>query len=148
MYQAVPYVGLAKVFDFLHATNEVLTERGVALPLPGQSTTTPEMFLYAQTLIKKTKKRVIAHLSTLDECDLTDIEEIAPTIYAGVKHDGRDVQIVVRPAYDGTVIIYYQSERDVLDFEDHELWVDTGKDVRRITFGHILKKTAIRRFPI
>ncbi|OBB14914.1 carboxymuconolactone decarboxylase [Mycolicibacterium setense] len=42
VYQAVPYVGLAKVFDFLHATNDVLTERGVQLPLPGQSTTTPE----------------------------------------------------------------------------------------------------------
>jgi 4-carboxymuconolactone decarboxylase len=42
VYQAVPYVGMAKVFDFLHATNEVLTERGVELPLPGQSTTTPE----------------------------------------------------------------------------------------------------------
>jgi 4-carboxymuconolactone decarboxylase len=42
VYQAVPYVGMAKVFDFLHTTNEVLTERGVALPLPGQSTTTPE----------------------------------------------------------------------------------------------------------
>jgi 4-carboxymuconolactone decarboxylase len=42
VYQAVPYVGMAKVFDFLHATNDVLTERGVDLPLPGQSTTTPE----------------------------------------------------------------------------------------------------------
>jgi 4-carboxymuconolactone decarboxylase len=42
LYQAVPYVGMAKVFDFIHATNEVLTERGVTLPLPGQSTTTPE----------------------------------------------------------------------------------------------------------
>jgi 4-carboxymuconolactone decarboxylase len=42
VYQAVPYVGMAKVFDFIHATNEVLTERGIALPLPGQSTTTPE----------------------------------------------------------------------------------------------------------
>ncbi|MGA2500675.1 MAG: carboxymuconolactone decarboxylase family protein [Tepidisphaeraceae bacterium] len=41
VYQAVPYVGMAKVFDFIHATNELLTERGVALPLPGQSTTTP-----------------------------------------------------------------------------------------------------------
>ena len=28
-------MGMAKVFDFLHATNEVLTERGVELPLPG-----------------------------------------------------------------------------------------------------------------
>ncbi len=42
VYQAVPYVGMAKVFDFIHATNDVLTERGVAVPLPGQSTTTPE----------------------------------------------------------------------------------------------------------
>jgi 4-carboxymuconolactone decarboxylase len=42
VYQAVPYVGMAKVFDFLHATNDVLTERGVELPLPGQSTTTPQ----------------------------------------------------------------------------------------------------------
>jgi 4-carboxymuconolactone decarboxylase len=42
VYQAVPYVGMAKVFDFIHATNDVLTERGVPLPLGGQSTTTPE----------------------------------------------------------------------------------------------------------
>jgi 4-carboxymuconolactone decarboxylase len=42
VYQAIPYVGMAKVFDFIHATNEVLTERGVELPLPRQSTTTPE----------------------------------------------------------------------------------------------------------
>ena len=48
----------------------------------------------------------------------------------------------------GTVIIYYQSEKDVLDYEDHELWVDTGTVVKRITFGHILKTNAIRRFPI
>jgi len=37
VYQAVPYVGMGKVFDFLHATNDVLTERGINLPQPGQS---------------------------------------------------------------------------------------------------------------
>jgi 4-carboxymuconolactone decarboxylase len=42
VYHAVPYVGMAKVFDFIHTTNEILTERGVELPLPGQSSTTPE----------------------------------------------------------------------------------------------------------
>ncbi|RBP04623.1 4-carboxymuconolactone decarboxylase [Roseiarcus fermentans] len=41
LYHAVPYVGIAKAFAFIHATNEVLTAHGVALPLPGQSTTTP-----------------------------------------------------------------------------------------------------------
>src|SRR5208283_777565 len=42
VYQSVPYVGIAKSFDFIHATNEVLQSRGVKLPLEGQSTTTPE----------------------------------------------------------------------------------------------------------
>jgi 4-carboxymuconolactone decarboxylase len=42
VYQAVPYVGMAKVYDFIHATNEILESRGVKLPLEGQSTTSPE----------------------------------------------------------------------------------------------------------
>jgi 4-carboxymuconolactone decarboxylase len=42
LYLAIPYVGIAKTYDFIQATNDVLTERGVELPLPGQSTTTPE----------------------------------------------------------------------------------------------------------
>ena len=42
VYQAVPYVGIAKVFDFLHTTNEVLQSRGIKLPLEGQATTSPE----------------------------------------------------------------------------------------------------------
>ena len=33
VYQAVPYVGMARVFDFIHATNDVLAERGIKLPL-------------------------------------------------------------------------------------------------------------------
>ena len=42
LYQSVPYVGVAKVFDFLHATNAVIQEMGIELPLEGQSTTTAE----------------------------------------------------------------------------------------------------------
>jgi 4-carboxymuconolactone decarboxylase len=42
VYQAVPYVGIAKVFDFIHATNDILESRGIQLPLEGQSITTPE----------------------------------------------------------------------------------------------------------
>jgi len=41
LYQSIPYVGIAKVLDFLHATNEVLQNKGISLPLAGQSTTTP-----------------------------------------------------------------------------------------------------------
>jgi len=42
VYQAVPYVGMDKVYDFIHATNEILESRGIQLPLEGQATTTPE----------------------------------------------------------------------------------------------------------
>lgn len=42
LYQAVPYVGMARAFDFLHATNEVFKERGIDLPLPAQATTTAQ----------------------------------------------------------------------------------------------------------
>ena len=42
VYQSVPYVGIAKAFDFIHATNEILESRGIKLPLESQSTTAPE----------------------------------------------------------------------------------------------------------
>jgi 4-carboxymuconolactone decarboxylase len=41
VYQAVPYAGMGKAVDFLHATNDLLTQSGIQLPLDGQSTTTP-----------------------------------------------------------------------------------------------------------
>ena len=40
VYQAAAYLGIGRVYPFLNATNEVLTARGVKLPLEGQATTT------------------------------------------------------------------------------------------------------------
>ena len=42
LYHAVPYVGIAKVIDFIGLTNDFLTANGVTLPLEPQSTTSPE----------------------------------------------------------------------------------------------------------
>ena len=42
LYQSVAYVGVAKVIDFIYAANEILKERGIELPVKGQSITTPE----------------------------------------------------------------------------------------------------------
>ena len=47
VYQSVAYLGIGRAFPFLKATNEVLTERGIKLPLEGQSTTTHETRLEA-----------------------------------------------------------------------------------------------------
>lgn len=47
VYQAVAYLGIGRVFPFLHAVNDVLTEHGVELPLGPQSRTTTETRLEA-----------------------------------------------------------------------------------------------------
>jgi 4-carboxymuconolactone decarboxylase len=76
VYQAVAYVGLAKVFDFVHATNEVLTERGVTLPLPGQSRTTPHNRF-------DVGREVQAHIVGADVVD---------TLYASAPADAQHMQ--------------------------------------------------------
>lgn len=40
LYQATDYLGLGRVMPFFKATNDVLTARGVKMPLEGQATTT------------------------------------------------------------------------------------------------------------
>ncbi|MBT1170221.1 carboxymuconolactone decarboxylase family protein [Bifidobacterium sp. SO4] len=42
VYQATAYLGFGRVLPFLGIVNRVLANRGVRLPLDGQSTTTPE----------------------------------------------------------------------------------------------------------
>lgn len=47
VYQAVAYLGIGRVSPFLEVVNEVLTKRGISLPLEGQATTTTDTRLEA-----------------------------------------------------------------------------------------------------
>ena len=40
VYQAFDYLGMGRVWPFLEITNNIFEQRGVALPLPSQATTT------------------------------------------------------------------------------------------------------------
>ena len=63
--------------------------------------------------------------------------------------DDLPVYIVVRPSNNGEVIIYYSSEKDILDDPMAELWIDNGiEDPRRLTLGTILKTTGITRITV
>ena len=42
LYQSVAYVGVVKVIDLIYAANEILKEKGIELPIKGQSTTDRE----------------------------------------------------------------------------------------------------------
>jgi hypothetical protein len=128
---------------------EAIKDKDLAAMFSHESTPTTDMFIYVQSLIKKAKENIIQHLQTLRNYDLKLLDDsTATTILAGIQKDGQDISIVARPAYAGEVIIYYGSERDVLDYEPSELWIDDGIIPRRISLGHILKKAQIIKFPI
>ena len=98
VYQAVPYVGMAKVFDFLHAVNDVLTEHGVELPLPGQSASTPET---RHAVGAEVRRRIVGQF---DET------------YAGVREDERHLQRYLTGNCFGDHV-----SRDGLDLRTREL---------------------------
>jgi len=126
-----------------------LKDKNLAELFAHESIPTTEMFILAQSMIKVSTKRVMEHLGTLKQYDVTNAEQLAPTVIGGILKDSVDIKIVVRPAWNGEVIIYYTAEQDVLDFEEYaELWADTGSTQQRITLGHILKKSDIRKFRI
>ncbi len=106
-------------------------------------------FDHVQTIINRAMNRVFEHLEARSEYDLTDKEEIARTIFS-IKKNGEDIYIIVRPSDFNQIIIYYDSEKDLLDYEkDCELWIDDGRSTpRKITFGKILKITGINKIPL
>jgi 4-carboxymuconolactone decarboxylase len=58
LYQSVAYVGMARAFDFLHATNEALTSRGHTLPLARRSPTPPRR--HGWTTVSQPRRRFSA----------------------------------------------------------------------------------------
>jgi hypothetical protein len=127
---------------------EALKDKDLADLFGHESMPSTDMFLLAQALIEKAKARVIGYLSTLDDYDVTDLEPTATTVLAGIVKHGQEINVVFRPAYDGHVIVYYQSELDTLDFTVSELWVDDGDQIKLISLGHVLKRANIKKFPI
>ncbi|CAA9197673.1 sacsin N-terminal ATP-binding-like domain-containing protein [Flavobacterium sp. NPDC079362] len=133
----------------LEEWEDAIKDKDLASLFSHKSTPNTDMFVYVQSLIQKAKESIIEYLQTLNDYDLTDLDDTtAPTILAGIIKDGKSISIVARPAYNGEVIIYYGSERDILDYEPAELWIDDGIKPRMISLGHLLKKAQIVKFPV
>lgn len=128
---------------------EALKDPNLSSKLFHTSTPSLQMFLRVKELIKRSKENVMNHLKTLSKYDCSEMEEIAPTVIGGVRKDGYPIYIVVRPSDHGHIIIFYKSEKDILDFEFSELWIDNDIDTpQHLTLGKILKNTGINRIPV
>lgn len=103
-----------------------------------------------QLILDRSKRNVMNHLNTLPEIyNVKETRELARTVYGDVYKYGQKIKIVVRPSDKDMIILFYQSELDVLDDNNYELWIDNGKDVpRQLTFGDILMTTGIRVIPL
>lgn len=92
VYQAVDYLGYGRILPFLNATNDVFSRSGIALPLPGQATTTMENRLEkgvaAQAAIfgdrmKEAWKQSHINRWLADNC-------------IGIYHDAREYSLAIR----------------------------------------------------
>ncbi|MGE6230914.1 sacsin N-terminal ATP-binding-like domain-containing protein [Paenibacillus chitinolyticus] len=108
-----------------------------------------KLFSYVQEILERSKKKIIEFLDKQPEYDVSDIIEISNTIFIIKKHNS-EIYIIARPSDYGQIILYYDSELDVLDYEkDCELWVEDKKsDPQKITFGKILKLTGVNKIPL
>lgn len=128
---------------------EALKDEKVAQQFYHTSTPTVEMFKYAQEKIERAKRNIIEYLKNHPDYDCSDYEELAPTVIGGIKKHDRSQLIVVRPSDNQQVIIYYDSEKDSLDYESAELWIEDGNNIPiHLTLGKVLKSTRITRIPV
>lgn len=108
-----------------------------------------EIFNYVGKILARSQKNIIEYLSKQPEYDVSDYIEISKTIFIVKKHNTQ-IYVIARPSDYDQIILYYDSELDVLDYEkDCELWVEDGKsNPQKITFGKILKLTGVNRIPL
>lgn len=108
-----------------------------------------EMFNYVKEVLERSTKNILTYLSKREEYDVSDPIEISNTIFV-IRKNNADIYLITRPSDYNQIILYYQSEIDMLDYEkDCELWVEDGQSPpRKITFGTILKLTGVNKIPL
>ena len=104
---------------------------------------------YVRFILERAKKNVLSYLDKREEYDITDMREIANTIFV-IKKNGKEIFLLVRPSDGREVRIFYETEKDLLDYSmDWELWVEDGKnEPQKITFGKVIKLTGLNRIPL
>lgn len=109
----------------------------------------PDKFSFVEKILERSKNNIFQHLKGLEEYDLSDSIPVNNTVFI-IKKYGKETFLITRPSDYGQVILYYDLEKDVLDYEkEWELWVENGTTTpERITFGKMMKLTGINKIPL
>lgn len=116
------------------------------------SDSNPYKYNYIQDMLNRSKESVLCFLRGLDEYNFDNMIEIDKTIFLVTKNN-KETYLIIRPSNFDQIILHYDSEKDILDYEkDWELWVvdvDEEKSIpKQISLGKILKITGINRIPL
>lgn len=105
--------------------------------------------MYIKSLIPRAVDNVVKHLSTLSEYDCRSAYVISESIIGGITKNGNDIKVVARPSDNDKIRIFYDSEFDVLEYVDAELWYEDGvTPPKQFTLGQLLKMKKINKIPI
>lgn len=115
----------------------------------------PEVFNYVKDILNRSRTNIVNFLYEHDDYEfdkdnLQLIENTANTIFR-VRKLGQEIYIIARPSDFEQIILYYDTEIDLLDFDkDCELWVENEADPipKKITLGRILKLTGVNKIPL
>ncbi|WP_291578350.1 sacsin N-terminal ATP-binding-like domain-containing protein [Clostridium sp. UBA6640] len=113
------------------------------------STRSLEMFNYVKEILERSQRNILDYLRKQNDYDISDCMQISKTIFVIKKHN-TEIYLITRPSDCGQVVLYYDSEFDLLDYEkDCELWVEDGiNEPQKLTFGKILKLTGVNKIPL
>lgn len=111
---------------------------------------TPGDYQYVHAIIERAKKNVKKYLEQDDKYDVTNWSEENFTVVSGIKKEGEDIKIVIRPSDGGEIIIWYENEFSTLEQTDifTELWHDNDVEQGIYSFGKLLRRAAINRLPL
>ncbi|MDH7448413.1 sacsin N-terminal ATP-binding-like domain-containing protein [Aquimarina sp. 2201CG14-23] len=133
----------------LEELNEALLDQNFAEKFKHISNPTTRSFIKAQSLISRARIRILKNLQGIKEYKCDEAELITNSIIGGITKNEIPIYIVCRPSDGNQVILYYESEKDTLDYTEAELWIDDGeKEPRKLSLGEIIKHVGFNKIPL
>jgi hypothetical protein len=141
-------IGITSEEDLVRAKEMFAENKEISETLKHFSSNDLERLKHVHKLINRSKDNVKRKLYSLSNYDCTNWHETSLTTVSGIKKNGIDIDIVIRPGDGNQIILFYPTEFDTLEKNINELWYDLESEQALYTFGRFLKKAKISRIPI
>ena len=113
-----------------------------------ESVPSHEYFIFAESMINRTIQSIQKYLEELGY-DFSEAEKTATTVFSGVIKEKRTIDIVCRPSDNAEVIFYFGAEKQTLQNEGSELWIENGKtEPLQLSLGKILTDNDINKIKV